>query len=168
MCLFAGQAAQKSDAKTRGRLPGSMGSMAVDRDKCREVGMVQWPWAPCNALAVSKCFGGFLPGQTNICRLIVPVLLAIGLMCEVDVVAFPNKLHVASLLRCFFSLHRSRSRLSRSVCSQPMAVLMDGDGQGAREFRAAWKALADRGTLVYTGVFAAEEQQRGIAECEEL
>ena len=37
---------------------------------------------------------------------------------------------------------------------------MDGDGQGPREFRAAWKALSSCGRVVYTGVFAARGQLR--------
>ncbi|CAK9005614.1 unnamed protein product [Durusdinium trenchii] len=56
--------------------------------------------------------------------------------------------------RCFL-----RSRVARCA-ARKTAVLMDGDGQGVREFRAAWKALAERLELVYLGVFAAEERLR--------
>lgn len=40
------------------------------------------------------------------------------------------------------------------------ALLMDGDGQGPREFRAAWEALRHRFGALYTAVFAAEERLR--------
>eukprot|EP00439_Symbiodinium_sp_Y106_P029640 s2061_g3.t1 len=42
------------------------------------------------------------------------------------------------------------------VCSfDRLVVLMDGDGQGPREFRAAWKALSSIGREVHPFVFAA-------------
>ncbi|CAJ1360274.1 unnamed protein product [Effrenium voratum] len=48
----------------------------------------------------------------------------------------------------------------RAGARDAVAVLMDGDGQGPREFRAAWKALSSCGRVVYTGVFAARGQLR--------
>eukprot|EP00435_Cladocopium_sp_Y103_P024237 s269_g5.t3 len=55
--------------------------------------------------------------------------------------------------------HRVTPRRSTTSASgRPTALLMDGDGQGAREFRAAWTAVSQHQKLVYTGVFAAEEQ----------
>ncbi|CAE7673465.1 ASB2, partial [Symbiodinium necroappetens] len=42
------------------------------------------------------------------------------------------------------------------ICSfDRLVVLMDGDGQGPREFRAAWKALSSIGREVHPFVFAA-------------
>eukprot|EP00434_Breviolum_minutum_P000940 symbB.v1.2.000827.t1/scaffold49.1/size384103/11 len=104
-----------------------------------------------------------------------------------------RKIQMMCFLSAFGACKRSRFRHLRSGHAtptarrdaageaRPTALLMDGDGQGAREFRAAWKAVSHHQHLatlavksegsgqvawelliytVYIGVFAAEEQLR--------